>query len=407
MVEEKADKFAAGEQGLGYIYQGRFALLRLFELSEDTVVFLEKDDDVDFLDAKGRKTLGSLKHKAVSDKLSDLSVDFWKSVNIWLNRYIKHGCEISNFQFFLFTTSKISKSSFLNRLSGYRHNDSEENTTLLEDVEAVLGKTKSKTILPISVMFNKLSESQKEDFLERIQIFEECDRITDIPKIIRSEHMRSIRRENREAIFERLEGWWTEVVIDHLNGGRPEGISGNEVSDKLTNIAEEYTADNLPITFLDKSPEGEIDADADPRIFVRQLREIGVSPDRIRRAILDYYRAFEQRSAWARENLLISGEIEQYEERLADEWSRYKDVIFEDLTDQSAEEVLRKAGSELYKWAEFETGKIAALRIRKKVTEPYVVRGSFHILADGKPEPTVYWHPKFIERLSEVLEDAS
>ena len=138
-----------------------------------------------------------------------------------------------------------------------------------------------------------------------------------------------------------------------------------------------------------------------------QLREIGISSNRIRSAILDYYRAFEQRSAWARENLLALGEIEEYEDRLADEWGRYKDVAFEKLKDDSAEEALREAGATLYNWAEFETGKIESLRIRARVTEPYVLRGSFHILADATPEPKVYWHPRFFDRLGKVLGVAS
>jgi hypothetical protein len=118
---------------------------------------------------------------------------------------------------------------------------------------------------------------------------------------------------------------------------------------------------------------------------------------------LDYYRAFEQRSAWARENLLVLGEVEEYEDRLADEWARYRDVAFERLKVDSVAEALREAGATLYNWAEFETGKIESLRIRARVTEPYVVRGSFHILADTRPEPKVYWHPRFLDRLGEAL----
>ena len=196
-------------------------------------------------------------------------------------------------------------------------------------------------------------------------------------------------------------------MINHLTGARPEGIFGYEVSDKLSNFAEEYKADNLPITFRGKLPVDEIDSDTDPRLFVAQLREIGISSNRIRSAILDYYRAFEQRSAWARENLLVLGEVEEYEDRLTDEWSRYKDVAFEKLRDDSAEEALREAGATLYNWAEFETGKIESLRIRARVTEPYVLRGSFHILADSSPEPKIYWHPRFLDRLSKALGVAS
>ena len=76
-------------------------------------------------------------------------------------------------------------------------------------------------------------------------------------------------------------------------------------------------------------------------------------------------------------------------------------------TKQVGEEVLREAGTTLYNWAEFETGKIESLRIRARVTEPYVLRGSFHILADSTPEPKVYWHPRFLDRLGSVLGIAS
>jgi len=403
MTASTTDKYSAGEQGLGYIYQARLALLHLLQLPEDTAVFLEKDDDLDFIDRSGGKSLASLKHKAVGDRLTDLSTDFWKSVNIWLARYKRDGRAASNLQFFLFTTGTVSADSFLARLLPYQPVIFGNAPTLTELADAALGKSKSKLIDPIAKKFNELSEPEKRDFLERILIFDSSPRIGNIPTIIRDKHMRSIRREHREFVFERLEGWWTDVVIKQLTGARTEGIFGYEVSDKLSNFAEEYKADNLPITFRGKVPANEIDTDADPRLFVAQLREFGLSSNRIRSAILDYYRAFEQRSAWARENLLVSGEVEEYEDRLADEWNRYKDVAFEKLKDDSAEEALREAGATLYNWAEFETGKIESLRIRARVTEPYVLRGSFHILADAAPEPRVYWHPRFLDRLGKVL----
>jgi hypothetical protein len=406
MAEAPTDKFSAGEQGLGYIYQARLALLQLLQLPEDTAIFLEKDDDLDFVDGEGGKSLASLKHKAIGDRLTDLSTDFWKSVNIWLARYKRDGRAASNLRFFLFTTGTVSTGSFLARLLPDQPAASGD-TTLTELADTALAGSTSKLIAPIATAFNELSEPEKQDFLERILILDGSPRISDIPALIRDKHMRSIRREHREFVFERLEGWWTDAVIKQLTGAKSEGIFGYEVSDKLSNFAEEYKADNLPITFRGKVPTDEIDTDADPRLFVAQLREIGISSNRIRSAILDYYRAFEQRSAWARENLLVLGEVEEYEDRLTDEWGRYKDVAFEKLKDDSAEEALREAGATLYNWAEFETGKIESLRIRARVTEPYVLRGSFHILADATPEPKVYWHPRFLDRLGEVLGVAS
>lgn len=407
MTGKTTDQFSAGEQGLGYIYQARLALLQLLQLPEDTAILLEKDDDLDFIDGNGGKSLASLKHKAVGDRLTDLSTDFWKSVNIWLTRYKRDGRAISNLRFFLFTTGTVSSDSFLARLLHHQAVATDDVGTLTELADAALAGSTSKLIAPIATAFNELSDPEKQDFLERILILDGSPRIGDIPALIRDKHMRSIRREHREFVFERLEGWWNDAVIKQLTGAKPEGIFGYEVSDKLSNFAEEYKADNLPITFRGKVPAGEIDTDADPRQFVAQLREIGISSNRIRSAILDYYRAFEQRSAWARENLLVLGEVEEYEDRLADEWGRYKDVAFEKLKDDSAEEALREAGAALYNWAEFETGKIESLRIRARVTEPYILRGSFHILADATPEPKVYWHPRFLDRVGEVLGVAS
>ena len=403
MTVEPTDKFSAGEQGLGYIYQARFALLHLLQLPEDTAVFLEKDDDLDFIAGEGGKSLASLKHKAIGDTLTDLSTDFWKSVNIWLARYKRDGRATSNLRFVLFTTATVTSDSFLTGLLPDQPFPPSDAATLTELADAALAGSKSKLIAPIAKAFNELSDREKPDFLDRILILDGSPRIVDIPALIRDKHMRSIRREHREFVFERLEGWWTDAVIKQLTGARPEGIFGYEVSDKLSSLAEEYKADNLPIFFFKKMPIDEIYTDSDPRLFVAQLREIGISPNRIRSAILDFYRAFEQRSAWARENLLALGEVEEYEDRLADEWGRYKDVAFEKLKDDSAEVALREAGAALYNWAEFETGKIESLRIRARVTEPYVLRGSFHILADATPEPKIYWHPRFLDRLSELL----
>ncbi|WP_036106782.1 ABC-three component system protein [Lysobacter capsici] len=404
MTKKTTDKFSAAEHGLGYIYQGRLALLHLLQLPEDTALFIEKDDDLDFIGSDGGKSLASLKHKAPGDRLTDLSADFWKSVNIWLDRYKRDDMTASNIRFSLFTTATVAPNSFLvHFLAGGSESRSADEASLLALAEQVLAKSKAKLTGEIAAELTRMSEREKQDFFSRITIFDANVRIDDIPNLIKDRHMRSVRREYREHVFERLEGWWGDAVIKQLTGNNPDGLYGFEISDKLSAFADEYKADNLPITFRGKEPAKEIDSDGDHRVFVLQLRAIGISANRIRSAILDYYRAFEQRSAWARENLLISGEVEEYEDRLTDEWSRYREVAFENLGEDAADDALMTAGKELYNWAEFETGKIESLRIRARVTEPYVVRGSFHMLAGASPQPRIYWHPQFLRRLSSLL----
>jgi len=109
--DNRTDRFSASEQGLGYLYQPRFALLHLLQLPEATSVFVEKDDDLDFADRDGKKTLVSLKHKAVGERLTNLSMDFWKSVRIRLTRYVENGRIESTHRFYLFTTNEVSETS--------------------------------------------------------------------------------------------------------------------------------------------------------------------------------------------------------------------------------------------------------------------------------------------------------
>lgn len=398
MTEAKSI-FSAAEPGLGFLYQPRLALLKILSLPESASLHIEKSDDLEFDDAGGRKSLASLKHKAAGDRLTDLDADFWKSVRVWLTYYRDNGRIACNADFVLFTTATLA--------------DGTELVVFSEDGEAakrgataatLLSRSQSQTAEKVRTLLEPLSDLEREDFYRRITIFDGSPRVEQIPQAVLDQHLRTVRREARQPLFERLEGWWTDLMIKLLSGERTAAVGGQEVSDKLSAIAEEYRSDNLPITFRNRLPDGEIDVANDTRLFVEQLRDLDLSTNRIQHAIIDYYRAFEQRSSWARESLLISGEMEEYEDRLVEEWSRYRDIVFEALPETSEAAALKAAGRELYKWAELETGE---LRIRERVTEAYVVRGAFQILANARPTPRVHWNPDFMRRLGELLEVAA
>jgi len=253
MSTTPSDKFAAGEQGLGYIYQPRFALLQLIQLPEATSVLIEKDDDLDFIDAQGVKSLGSLKHKAEGERVTDLSIDFWKSVRIWLSRYERDGRAAADLRFFLFTTATVATSSFLHRLLHNAVPKNDEEKTVPELARDALATTRSALIKAIGLEYLRLNENEQEDFLSRIVIFDAGPRIQELPERIK-DRMRSVRREHRDAVFERLEGWWNEAIINLLVGKRTAALTGFEVSDKLAALSEEYQTNNLPITFRRQEP---------------------------------------------------------------------------------------------------------------------------------------------------------
>ena len=395
-MPEPRSIFSAAESGLGFIYQPRLALLRLLSLPESTSLLIEKSDDLEFDTAGGRKTLASLKHKAEGDRLTDLDVDFWKSVRVWLAYYVDNGRISSNTDFVLFTTAVIAPGS---KLTLFAEVDSDP-ADRAAMAAMLLDRSTSATIGKTKTDLAELTEDELVDFYGRILILDGSPRIDTISQIVLDQHLRTVRRDVRGPLFQRLEGWWMDLMIKVLTGERIGLVYGHEVSDKLSSIAEEYRSDSLPITFRGRMPDGRIDVANDTRLFVEQLRDLDVSPARIQSAIIDYYRAFEQRSSRARENLLISGEMEEYEDRLIEEWGRFRDIIFETLHDASGDDAFRAAGRQLYKWAETETGE---LRIRERVTEAYVVRGAFQILANARPMPRVHWNPAFMKRLADLL----
>lgn len=121
-----------------------------------------------------------------------------------------------------------------------------------------------------------------------------------------------------------------------------------------------------------------------------------VSHKRILSAVRDYYRAYEQRSRWVREDLLLTGELSKYERRLIEEWELVFDRAKDELGDEAAEELKTKMAKEIYAWVES-----ADFPVRPRVREKSITRGSYHMLANSL---RVGWHPDFERRLRAVLE---
>jgi hypothetical protein len=173
-------------------------------------------------------------------------------------------------------------------------------------------------------------------------------------------------------------------------------ILSDEFSAEITELREQFKQDSLPID--DDIMKASIDAlGYQDRTFVEQLRLIEIGNPRIVYAIKNYFRAFEHRSRWLREDLLGIGELEKYEDALFEEWDIHFQEMKEELGEEPTEEIMKNAARALYKWVEIGTHP----RIRSGVVEPSIPRGTFQILSDSQ---RLGWHVKFRERLQNVLE---
>lgn len=389
------DKYAAGEQGLGYVYQIRFALAHLMRQDdESSSLLIEADDDVQVRDIAGKDTLISLKHKKEGETVGNLSVDFWKSVRIWLERYKRDGKLACSHAYCMATTARVGPNSMLRYFqAGAKPKPADFVAKLLAELQT----SSSELSKEISTSMAGLIDVELADFVSRIVIADCSLRINELEAAVASQ-LKSVVPKFRTDVRERLEGWWLGQAIELIRKRRAP-ITSSEVWLMVSSISSQYHDECLPVTFEAEVPPEGVDPLNDPRQFVQQLRAIGIDTVGLEMAILDFYRAVSQRSHWARVDVLVGGEMKRFEARLVEEWKRAKS--WASIKGLSNDAQVLAAGQRLYQWAENESRHI---QIRKQVTEDFIRRGSFHILADEKPEPRVYWHPKFLDMLKATME---
>ncbi len=162
-------------------------------------------------------------------------------------------------------------------------------------------------------------------------------------------------------------------------------------------LREQFKSDALPI--YDELKTATVDHELyQDHMFVHQLTLIKVSLNRISYAVNNYYRAFEQRSRWIREDLILVGDVEDYEKKLIEEWSARFEDMREELGDDAVETEKLKAARDIYRWVE----QSANYPIRQRCHEEFITRGSYHMLSDRLD---VGWHPDFPDRLQSIFEN--
>jgi hypothetical protein len=166
-------------------------------------------------------------------------------------------------------------------------------------------------------------------------------------------------------------------------------ISILEVEAKLDDIRDGLKRGALVADQEHADPPAEEIADYEGRLFVRQLKAVGVGGNRVEYAKRDYYRAFTQRSKWVREHLVFDGEIAKYEVTLIEEWQpRFQQMQEKLAAGELSPAAQRASGQEIYSWVEAE----ARFPFRS-VTHRFLTVGSYHMLAN---DLRVGWHPDYV-----------
>lgn len=388
--------FSAGPQALGYLYQARRGLLSLLKSTPDSEVVIEGLDDIAVTSGQGGLELEQLKHHiSNSADLTDSSPDLWKTLRVWSTYVAGGSVDLAATKLSLITTGNAAQGSIASLL---RDDDQRDEREARRRLVTVAKASTNSALAPAFASFLALSDPDQQQLVAAFQVNDASPNILAVEENIKKALQYATYADRIGDLYERLEGWWFAKIARHLMDHSAAPIPWFELSDAIRRIAETLEPDSLTIDFLTAIPDS-INVDNDTRRFVLQLKAVTANKKRIERAIIDYYRAYEQRSRWLREELLLDAELEEYETRLVDEWERYQlaqeDECRLDRNDQAA---CDRFGVRMLNWMENE----AEVRIRPKVTEGYVMRGSYHVLAD-RENPRVWWHPHFLDRLQDLL----
>lgn len=195
-------------------------------------------------------------------------------------------------------------------------------------------------------------------------------------------------------LTERVIGIWMMYGIKHLLGDIEEITYGN-LQSTILDLSNSFKEDNLPNDFIEIiSVTDEEATSLRTKIFIRQLELISLSTTsrRVKNAISDFRRAYEQRSRWIREQLININEQDLYEKELVDKWNNLFGILEDKCEEVTDEEELKKISQEFY--TNFFVQNVPSIFIKKNFRSEYMIRGSYQILADKK---MVGWHPKFNE----------
>lgn len=389
----------ASGQMVGYLYQVVAALVLLLK-SEDGLseICIEKFDDISFVDNGKPMELIQVKHQLNKvGSLTDTSVDLWRSINSWCDAIKQNDVNCENTKFVILTTAIAPEDSAARKLTDKTGRNV---TEALEQLRDIAKTCDVKTIKKFCLNFESLDSEKQELLITNAYCYDHQCHISEYKREIKQSLKYTTLPEYEDFICDQLIGWWMDKAIQFLCSDELVHITQHQLRTKLYEISSMYREDSLPITVdWDIYPtEEEMETlDNETRIFIEQLKLISLSSKRMKRAIRDYYNAFQQRSKWMREDLLYVDELENYEKRLIDEWDRLFEISKEELEDDGidSEERKKDAGKKLYNNIEN-----LDLRIRNGVTEPFVMRGTFHGLAN---KLSVGWHIDFYERLHHLL----
>lgn len=367
-------------QLIGYLYQIQYSL-KLLVSSEDynVRIAIENIDDINLI-GQSEQTIYQLKHSIANSKISNSSVNFWKTIYNWL--IFSKDNNIDTTKFIMVTNMSSTNDSIIRSI-----NNQELDEAVIE-INKIIKTSASVSNKTYFDYISKTDELVLKELLTNVVVLVDQENISELKPKIMHELKFAVSKLYLEDFYQRLLGFWYDACLSALHTPNESFINYEVLYSKIVDLSQEYRRDNLP-SYEEVTEQVELEEDKyEDKVFVKQLELINISSKRITHAIYDYYKAQYLRSNWTRLGFLVPGELEKYEKKLIREWENLYYAMIEEIghtkkTENELSVMRRKLYNSVISLDE---------RIREKFNKSYFMTGNYHMLADNYE---VGWHEKY------------
>ena len=232
----------------GYLFQARYALLRGLEegrLHPGHALSIEKFDDVAFDDAGQPVELIQTKHHVKRGDVSDSSVDLWKTLNIWMQRFIEDPAGVASTRLVFLTTSAAAADSALSMLR--QAGDGRDESHAVELLLSAAKASRNQATAASRDAFLELTDAAIQVLVGNIWVFDKAPNIIDVRDEIETVLHYSAAPDQVGDLTDYLEGWWFNRVVIALTDPNSATIPLASIQNKVAELREGFRLGNLPL----------------------------------------------------------------------------------------------------------------------------------------------------------------
>ena len=239
-----ADHSAAGS-AMGYIFQSHWALVALLQRGQyeplcemrveklDDIQFGNSDDPIELLQTKH--------HSSPASDLSDLSVDVWRTLNVWMDAVDLDAPTLPALT--LVTTAVAVESSALNLL----RDEGRDIDGAFDRLLAAAQDSENKTTATWRKKFIDLTDDQQRALVSAIELSDGAPRVDKLDEELCT-YLRALLPPGHESTFlDRTKGWWARVYLELLGGARS-SVCADDAYAVIRQIAQDFGPESLPVS---------------------------------------------------------------------------------------------------------------------------------------------------------------